>query len=76
MAEACPLAVGEDLAPADFEVFDQAKVDERLAGALDGSSVAVLAGGAQMLVARVGPPLGDPRGIRGQQLEKSSRRSR
>jgi hypothetical protein len=76
VTEARALAVREELTPADLAVLDQATGDELPPGALDGSLVAVLGRGAEVLVARVGPPLGEPRWIGGKTLQKASRRSR
>jgi hypothetical protein len=76
VTEASALAVGEELAPPDLAVLDQAAGDELPPRALDRALVAVLGRGAQVLVARVGPPLGEPRRIGGKTLQEASRRAR
>jgi len=76
MREASELAVRQELAPTDLAVFDQAKGDKRFPSSLDRSLVAVLAGDAKVLVARVCPPFSGPRRKRSQKLEERSRRSR
>jgi hypothetical protein len=76
VTEARALAVREELTPADLAVLDQATGDEFPPGALYRALVAVLGRGAEVLVARVGPPLGEPRRVGGKTLQKASRRSR
>ncbi|MDP9034048.1 MAG: IS66 family transposase [Myxococcota bacterium] len=71
MTEASALAVRKELAPADLAVLDHAACNE--CPPLDRSLVAVLGCGTQVLVARVGPPLGEPRRIGGKTLQKASR---
>jgi hypothetical protein len=76
VTEASSLAVWQQLAPTDLAVLDQAAGNEFPPGALYRALVAVLGRGAEVLVARVGPPLGEPRRVGGKTLQKASRRSR